>query len=173
MVVLIPKGGGEYLRIGLVEVVCKAVAVILNSRFTASITYHDSLHGLWAGRSTRTATLEVKLLQQVTAMREALLHEIFLDLHKAYDTFYRSRFMEILEGYGVGTRALRLLWRYWEWLQVVARGREVTTDNPSTEREASHRGIHCRPPSSMWWWTQWSATGSPWWANRRGGGEKR
>ena len=45
------------------EVVWKAVLVILNCRFTASITYHDSLHGFWAGRGTGTATLEFKLLQ--------------------------------------------------------------------------------------------------------------
>ena len=112
MVVLIPKGGGKYLRIGLVEVVCKAVAVILNRRFTASITYHNSLHGFWDGHSTRTATLEVKLLQQVTTMREALLHEIFLDLHKEYDYLDRYRCPEFLEGYGVGPRALRILRRY-------------------------------------------------------------
>ena len=50
----------------------------------ASIIYHDSLHGFRAGRCTGTATLEVKLLQKVTAMREEVLHAIFMDLHKAY-----------------------------------------------------------------------------------------
>ena len=65
------------------EVVWKAVVVILNRRFAASITYHDSLHGFRAVRGTGTATLEVKLLQQVTAMKEAVLHTIFLDLHKS------------------------------------------------------------------------------------------
>ena len=69
----------------------KAVAVILNHRFTDSITYHKSLHGLWAGLSMGTATLEVKLLQQVADLREAVLHAIFLDLHKAYDALDRSR----------------------------------------------------------------------------------
>ena len=34
---------------------------------------------------------------------------IFLDLHKFYDNLERSRFLEILEGYGVGTRDLFLL----------------------------------------------------------------
>ena len=37
-VVLILKGGGDYRIIGLVEVVWKAVEVIFNCRFTASIT---------------------------------------------------------------------------------------------------------------------------------------
>ena len=112
-VVLILKGGGNHRGIGLVEVVWKAVAVVLNRHFTASITYHDSLHGFQAGRGTGTSTLKVKLLQQVTAMREAVLHTILLDLHKAYDTSDRSRCLDILEGYGVGTRALHLLRRYW------------------------------------------------------------
>ena len=49
MVVLILKGGGDYRGIGLVEVMWKAVAVILNHRFTTSITYHGSLHGFQAG----------------------------------------------------------------------------------------------------------------------------
>ena len=81
--VLIPKGGGDYRGICLVEVIWKEVAVILNRCFTDAITYQDFLHRLWAGRGTGTATLEVKLLQQVTALREEVLHKIFLDLHKA------------------------------------------------------------------------------------------
>ena len=60
-VVLILTWGGEYRGIGLVEVIWKAEEVILNRRFTVTITYHDSLHRLWAGRGTGTDTLEVKL----------------------------------------------------------------------------------------------------------------
>ena len=83
--------------------------LLLNFRLTASITYHNPLHGFWVGRGTGTATLEVKLLQQVAALREAVLHAIFLDLHKAYNALDRSRCMGILEGYGVGNKDLRLL----------------------------------------------------------------
>ena len=119
--VLIPKGGGDYLGIGLVEVVWKLVAMILNCCFTASITYHESLHGFRAGHSTGTTTLEVKLIQQVTAMREEVLHAIFLDLHKVYYALDRSRCPEILEEFGVGPRALSLLRRYWEQLHIVSR----------------------------------------------------
>ena len=81
--VLILKEGGDHRGIGIVEVVWKAVVVIINHCFTNSITYHNSLHGLRAGSGIGTTTLEVKLLQQVVAMREAVLHGIFLDLHKA------------------------------------------------------------------------------------------
>ena len=68
-VVLIPKGKGDYRGIGLVEVMWKVVAVILNRRLTSSITFHDVLHGFRAGRGTGNATLEAKLLQQLLAMR--------------------------------------------------------------------------------------------------------
>ena len=62
-VVLIPKGKKDYRGIGLVEVMWKVVAAIINRRLTASISYHDFLHGFRAGRGTGTATLDAKLLQ--------------------------------------------------------------------------------------------------------------
>ena len=34
-------------------------------------------------------------------MREAVLHAIFLDLHKAYDSLDKSRCLDILDGYVV------------------------------------------------------------------------
>ena len=101
--------------------VWKVVAAILNRRFTSSITYHDALHGFMAGRCTGTATLESKLLQQLAAMREEVLYVIFLDLTKAYEALDRSRCLEILEGYGVGPNAGRLLNTYWRRLTMVAR----------------------------------------------------
>ena len=103
-VVLMLKGGGEYCIIGPVEVVWKVLELILNFCFAASIAYHDSLHGFRAGRGTGTATLKVKLLQQVSSIREAVLHEIFLHLHNAYNALERSRCLDILEGYGLGPR---------------------------------------------------------------------
>ena len=92
--------------------------VILN---TMKFTYHDALHGFWAGRGTGTATLEAKLLQQLAAMREEVLYMIFLDLTKAYDALDRSRSLEILEGYGVRQRGRRLLRAYWSKSTMVAR----------------------------------------------------
>ena len=90
-VVLIPKREKDYWGISLVEVMWKVVAVILNCRFTSSITYHDVLHGFRAGRGTRTATLKAKLIQQLAAMREEVLYVIFLELTKAYNALDRSR----------------------------------------------------------------------------------
>ena len=108
-VVLLPKGGSNYRGIGIVEVVWKAVTVILNFCFAASITYHESIHGFRSDYGTGNVSLEVKLLQKEMAIREEVLYMIFLDLHKMYYALERSRFLDILEGYGVGTRDLFLL----------------------------------------------------------------
>ena len=72
------------------------MAEFLNFRIRASITFHDFLHGFWAGRGTGTATLEAKLLHQLAALMEEVLYVILLDLHKAYDALDRSKCLEIL-----------------------------------------------------------------------------
>ena len=64
------KGGNDYRGIGLVEVMWKEVAAILNRRLTDSITFHKFLHIFRAGCGTGTTTLEAKLLQQLVALRE-------------------------------------------------------------------------------------------------------
>ena len=68
----------------------------LNFWLTVSITFHNFLHGFWAGRVIGTATLEAKLVQQLAALREEVLYVIFLDLHKAYDALDSSKCLEIL-----------------------------------------------------------------------------
>ena len=68
-----PQGGNYNRSIGLVEVMRKLVAEILNLRLTAPIAFHDFFHGFWAGRGTGTATLDSKLLQQLVALREEVL----------------------------------------------------------------------------------------------------
>ena len=119
-----PQGKKDYRGIGIVEVMWKVVAELLNCRLTASITYHDFLHGFRAGRGTGTTTLEAKLLQQLAALREEVLYVILLDLHKAYDALDRFRCLDILKGYGVGPRARRILQTYWRRLTMVVRSGE-------------------------------------------------
>ena len=83
MLVMIPKGdGGNFWGIGLVEILWKTVTGILNHRFTSMIQFHDVLHRFQAGRGTGNATLEAKLLHHLTAMREAVLYNIFLEIQK-------------------------------------------------------------------------------------------
>ena len=67
-----------------------------NFRLTASITFHDFLHGFRAGCGTGTATVEDKLLQQLAALREGVMYVILLDLHKSYDALDRYRILKIL-----------------------------------------------------------------------------
>ena len=89
--VLFPKLRKDYQDIGLMEVMWKVMAAILNLWLTASISFHDFFHSFWKGCGIGTATLEAKLLQQLAALREEVLYVILLDLHKAYDTFERYR----------------------------------------------------------------------------------
>jgi hypothetical protein len=88
------------------------VAIIINERFKASISFHDALHGFRAGRGCGTATIEAKLCQQLAAVDQVPLYQIYLDLRKAYDALDRERCLEILERYGTGKRIVRLLSNY-------------------------------------------------------------
>ena len=107
---LIPKGVFKDFRgIRLVEVLCKATTSIINQRLTTAIKYHNIFHGFCTGRGKGTSTLETKLLHQMTAMREAILSSIFLDLQEAYDTLDWDRRLNIMVGYCVGPRTLQLL----------------------------------------------------------------
>ena len=86
-VVLIPKGEEGSRGIGLVKVLWKAIVSLLNRRLTAAISFHDTLNRFQLGRGTGTAALEANLLEQLTAMREAILFEFILDLWNDYTTY--------------------------------------------------------------------------------------
>ena len=58
---------------------------------------------------TGNASLEAKMIQQLTDMREKFLYKNFLDLHKAYDDLNKDIYIGILEGYRMGPRSLCLL----------------------------------------------------------------
>ena len=121
MVVLIPKGNGGFRGNGILEVLWKALLRVINRRIRAAVKFHGVLHGFWVGWGMGTASLETKLLQQLTDMREEVLYKVFLNLRKAYDELDRERCMEILMGYGVGPRTERILRQYWDHLSMVAR----------------------------------------------------
>ena len=107
--VLIPKDGepGKHRGIGLLEVVWKVIAKIINKRLLAKIQFHPSVHGFRPKRSTGTAILECKLLMDMAQRSGKPLSQIFLDFAKAYPSLDRSRTLPILEGYGVGPRTVR------------------------------------------------------------------
>ena len=66
-------------------------------------------------------TLNAKLLQRLTTMREAFLFKILLKIQKEYDALDRDICLEITAVYGVSPRTLQLLRTYWERLFMVAR----------------------------------------------------
>ena len=120
IVVLIPKGGGDYQGIGLLEPFWKVIEVIMDSRL-AVIKFHDCLHGFVTKRGCGTASLEAKLAQQLAYLRQTPLYGLFLDLKKAYDAMDRERCIEILVAYGVGPNMIRLLIYFWENAELVCR----------------------------------------------------
>ena len=120
-VVLIPKGYRYFHEIHFVDVLWKTVRGILNRCLTAAIQFHGTLHGFRTGRGTGTASLEAKLIHQMTLIREELLYKIFLDIHKAYDALDCVQCLDILAAYGIVPRSLRLLWSYWGCLFMVSR----------------------------------------------------
>ena len=87
---------------GLVEVVWKVCATVVNCCLERSLTLHDALHGFRAGRGTGTATLGAKLAQQLAGIAHEPLFQVLLDVPKAYYSLDRVRYMEIMWGYGMG-----------------------------------------------------------------------
>ena len=101
IIVLIPKGGGDYRGIGLLEPMWKILEAIMDRRLNA-ILFHDCLHGYMAKRGTGTATVDAKLAQQLAYLEQHPLYRIFINLRKAFDTMDRRRCIKILKGYGIG-----------------------------------------------------------------------
>ena len=119
---LIPKGySKDFGGIGIVQVLWKATTGIINQRLTLETLYHDTLYGLRMGRGTGTATLEAKLIQQLTAMRETFIHTKLMYLQKTYDSLYWYMCLDVLVGYGMDPRTLFLLRAYWGWMQIVSK----------------------------------------------------
>ena len=64
----------------LVEVICKAVLVVVNFQIGAAVNFRYMLHSFREVWGTGTVSLEAKLLHQMEAMRGEVLYEVFLDL---------------------------------------------------------------------------------------------
>ena len=68
-----------------------------------------------------TESLKARLLHHLMALREEVLHDVYLDMHKSYDALEHGRCLDILVAYGVGPLALRHPWSYWYRLEIVPR----------------------------------------------------
>ncbi len=112
IVVLIPKGGGHYRGIGLLEPIWKCIERVIDHRLD-SIELHDSLHGCCNKRGTGTAIIEAKLAQQLSYLELKPFYGVFLDLRKAFDAMDWEQCIMLLEGYGAGPRMIRLIRWYW------------------------------------------------------------
>ena len=74
---------------------------MVNCWIGSVVNFYDILHSFRAGRAMGTASLNVKMLHNMTANREDVLYEVFLDLIKSDDTLDQESCMEILFGYGI------------------------------------------------------------------------
>jgi hypothetical protein len=77
--VLLPKGGGDYHVIGLLEPCWKVVEKIMVKQL-GSIKFHDCLHGGLPKRGTGAASIETKLVRQLVWCDQFPLYEIYVDL---------------------------------------------------------------------------------------------
>ena len=94
--VLIPKGGGEYIGIGLVDTIWKFCTSIVNSRTQSSIVLHDVLHSFQHERGSVTEIMEAKIEQQLTGIVHEPLFRVSIYVKKAYNSLDRGRCIEIL-----------------------------------------------------------------------------
>ncbi len=139
IIVLLPKGNGDYRGIGLLDPFWKVVEKIMVARFT-SIKFHDCLHGGLTKRGTGTATIEAKLHQSLAWRDQCPLYQIYVDLKKAYDALDRERTLNILAAYGVGPRMLALQKHFWETAKLVCRAGGNYGEAFSTERGVTQGG---------------------------------
>jgi hypothetical protein len=112
IIVLIPKGGGDYQGIGLLELIWKVLERIMDHQLD-TIKPHNCLHGCHANRGTGTMVIEAKLAQQLSYLELKPFFGIFLDLKKAFNLMDKEQCILILEGYGAGPRMIRLIRTFW------------------------------------------------------------
>ena len=77
---------------------------MVNCKISVAVKFNFELHGFLVERGAGNASLEYKLLQQLAAIREDILYELFLDFRKAYDTLDRELCLDNLVEYGIRMR---------------------------------------------------------------------
>jgi hypothetical protein len=99
--VLIPKGGGDYHGIGLLEPIWKVIERVMDHQLQV-IALHDNIHGCFNGQGTVTAVIKAKLTQQLAHIEQAPFYGVFIDLKKLFDAMGWEQYLFILEGHGIG-----------------------------------------------------------------------
>jgi hypothetical protein len=113
IMVLVPKAGGGYHRIGLLELVWKVTERVMDHRLEA-IVLHDSLNGCRNRRGMGTAIIEAKLTQQLAHIKQSPFYGAFVDLTKAFDAMDWERCLQLLGEYGVGPNMRQLIRHFWD-----------------------------------------------------------
>ena len=108
IMVLIPKGGGNYCGLGLLGPFWKVIEVVMDRRLQV-VEFHDSLHGFLKGCGCGTATMEAKLAQQLANVEQEAFYSVFIDLWKAYNAMDREQCLAIPAAYGVGPNMMQLI----------------------------------------------------------------
>ena len=83
VIVLLPKDGGDFHGIGLLDP-CWKVEEKIMVRQLAAIEFHPCLHGGLPKQGTSMVTIKAKLAQQLAWMEQEPMHQVFVDLRKAY-----------------------------------------------------------------------------------------
>jgi hypothetical protein len=84
IVILIPKGGGDYRGIRLLEPIWKVIEKAIVHRLDA-IQLHNSLHSCHIKCRMGTAIIEAMLVQQLYYLDLQSFYGVFLDLRKAFN----------------------------------------------------------------------------------------
>ena len=114
MVFLISNGGGVYCETGLLEVIWKITASIINDKLKELFVFHDDLHGLRDRRGVYTEIIYSIILQQMLVIKNYRLFHIYPGLSKPYNVLNLGRCKDIMREYMVGTEVTILLLMYWE-----------------------------------------------------------
>ena len=114
IVILILKGNSrDYRSIGLLKPIWKLIEWMLD-KWMSRIEVHDYLHGFWAKHGCGTGTVEAKLIQQLTFIKQSPLYGISINLRKAYDATHRERCINTLKDVGAGPKVIWLIINFWE-----------------------------------------------------------
>jgi hypothetical protein len=111
IIMLIPKGGADHQGIRLLKPIWKVCKCVMDLRLNA-FNLHDLLHGCCNKGGTRTVGIG-KIGPTASSLgAQAPFCGVFLDLKKAFNSMDRERCLLTLEGYGVGSRMIRLIWNF-------------------------------------------------------------
>jgi hypothetical protein len=103
--------------------VWKICEAIIDTWIRSKIQLHNILHGFIQLRGTSTTIMEAKLQQEVAALMQEILLQVYLDLTKACDALDQDRTLKTLAEYGVGPRLLCLIKHYWDNQKIAPRQR--------------------------------------------------